>query len=192
LVKDFWSWPMELSKVKSTNVKFRAESLIREVLTNQARNIINADRKARIIIIVNVAVISIIISSFDLLQHQEPYDHMPIFVILNANAICLLLAMRSIGKLHVGKLDNQNIVNQLDYKHYLKNPKDEFIREMIVNVSDKRNVIRMALIEMYEQGQLLDKKNRYLHFAITSLGIGLVIAILVLASIKLIIRGQLA
>lgn len=159
-------------------VKFRAETLIKETIGNNLRSIINTDRKARIVIIVNVAVISIIVSSASQMPPDENnVKYFPLFFILISNCVCLLLAIRSVGQFRHTPHRDERLKNFIDHNVYLEMPLDAFVRIMQLKLSEKENITTMAIIEMYEQGMLLKKKNTFLSYAFISLGIGLNLAI---------------
>jgi hypothetical protein len=170
---------MELkNKASSKPVKFRAETLVRETMATNVKNIINTDRKARIVIIVNVALISIIISSYTYIN-QSKLSQLPLLIILISNCLCLLLAIRSVGQLGIRKNKPKEYERLLDYQVYIKNGINAFVSTMHVRLASKRDIFTLALIEMYGQGELLDKKNRYLNYAFACLGLGLNLAILI-------------
>lgn len=172
---------------KSVKIKFRAETLVRESIATQVKHVINTDRKARILIIINVAVISILTSSISYVKSEVNVKdvHGAIFIILLSNCVCLLFAIRSVGQFNSGTKTNNGIENILSYYRYSGWPIESYLEFMREKLSDKENLINLALIELYDQGQLLKKKSRFLNFAFATLGIGLTAGLSILLSYSL-------
>lgn len=76
---------------------FRAETLIRNASTNNVRYIINADRKSRILIIVNAGIISAIMSLTGFQMPHELLPEIPKVLLLITNIISLLFALKIRG-----------------------------------------------------------------------------------------------
>jgi hypothetical protein len=169
---------MSDSILKSKSVKFRAELLVREILSNNTRLIANSDRKARILIIFNVTIISILISSYSMISNTK-VSQAPLIIVMISNCLCLLLSIRSVGQMRKKVNMDLDYTNWLDYSVFRSMEVDVFVRTLQDKLADKRNVFKLALIELYGQGQLLNQKNFFINSAFVCLGIGLNLALLI-------------
>ncbi len=86
----------EKKKEEKQKEKFRAETLIRNASANNARYIVNADRKSRILIFVNAAIISVLISLTGFQVPNEILPEIPKALLLIANIASLLFALKSV------------------------------------------------------------------------------------------------
>jgi hypothetical protein len=172
---------------KPGKIKFRAETLVRESIATQVKHVINTDRKARILIVINVAVISVLTSSISYLRNEIEVNDVQgaIFIILLSNCVCLLFSIRSVGQFNSGTKTNNGIENILSYHRYSGWPIESYLEFMREKLSDKENLINLALIELYDQGQLLRKKSHLLNFAFATLGIGLTAGLSILIAYSL-------
>ena len=160
--------------------KFKAETLIRNATTNNVRHIVNADRKARIIILVNATIISILISLTSFQVPSQILTEIPKAVLLITNIISLLFALKAVGSLHTAKGEaKRKLKNLLDYEEYGNMTFDDYLRDMKNILADNEKILEYAIIDLYEQGQLLQKKYKYLGAAFRVFGLGMLIAILI-------------
>lgn len=168
--------------------RFKAENLIRLASTNNARYIVNADRKARIIIIVNAAIISILISLTGFQVPNQILPEIPKIILLITNIICLLFALKSVESLHTAKVeDKEELKILLDYTKYVDMPFGDYLQNMKNLLADHEKVFEQAIIDLYMQGQLLQNKNRYLETAFRIFGYGMLATILTFLLIQFIL-----
>jgi len=166
-------------KKEKKEEKFRAETLIRNASANNARYIVNADRKSRILIIVNAAVISVLISLTGFQKPNEILPAIPIAVLLIANIVSLLFALRSVEALHTAENgDKEELKNLLDYKHYGDIAIGDYLQGMKSVLADSEKILKYAIEDLYQQGQLLRKKYKYLKMAFRAFGFGMVAAVI--------------
>ena len=171
------SYAMKKEKKK---VKFRAETLIRNATTNNVRYIINADRKARILIIVNAGIISVIMSLTDFQVPDEILPALPKAMLLISNIASLLFGLKAVESLHTAEKGNgQELKNLLDFHQFGNMPAIDYIQDMKTILDDSERVLDYAVEDLYWQGKLLQKKYGYLKMAFRAMGFGMLAAVIV-------------
>lgn len=166
-------------KKEKKKEKFRAESLIRNASSNNARYIVNADRKSRILIIVNAAIISVLMSITGFQVPNEILPVIPIALLLIANIVSLLFALKSVESLHTaGNTNKEELKNLLDFKYYGDMAIGEYLQDMKTVLADNEKVLKYAIEDLYQQGQLLRNKYKYLKMAFRAFGLGMLAAII--------------
>lgn len=104
----------------------------------------------------------------------------PKAVLLITNIISLLFALKAVGSLHSTKGEaKRELKNLLDYEEYGNMTFDDYLRDMKNILADNEKILEYAIIDLYEQGQLLQKKYKYLGVAFRVFGLGMLIAILI-------------
>ncbi|HNP06628.1 MAG TPA: DUF5706 domain-containing protein [Cyclobacteriaceae bacterium] len=166
---------------KNSKIKFRAENLVRNASTNNIRLIVNTDRKARIIIIVNASIITLLISFTNFQVPAQILPEVPKVVLLLTNIVSLLFALRSVRLFQVTE---KGADSGFDQKRYTGTTFDEFRKNMKAVLAKDERVVEFAILELYEQDLLLQKKYRYLGLAFRIFGIGMMIAILITVILK--------
>lgn len=165
-------------KEEKKKEKFRAETLIRNASANNARYIVNADRKSRILIFVNAAIISVLISLTGFQVPNEILPEIPKALLLIANIVSLLFALRSVEALHaVENGDKEELKNLLDFKHYGDMTIGDYLQDIKSVLADSEKILKYAIEDLYQQGLLLRKKYKYLKMAFRAFGIGMVAAV---------------
>lgn len=158
---------------------FRAESLLRNASTNNARYIVNSDRKARIITIVNAGIISIIISLAGFQVPDEILPEIPKAILLITNVISLVFALKSVRSLHPAKEGNrQESKYLLDYAEHEGMTFDDYFNAMKEILTDDEKVLEYAIFDLYRQGKLLQEKHKHLKIAFLVFGLGMLMAII--------------
>jgi Cu/Ag efflux pump CusA len=91
----------------------------------------------------------------------------------------LLLSVRSVGQMQSKVDNNGEYTNWLNYNVFRSMEVGSFVRTLQEKLADKQNVFKLALVELYGQGQLLSRKNHFLNLAFVCLGIGINFALLI-------------
>ena len=66
----------------------------------------------------------------------------------------------------------------MDYKHYVGMAFGNYLQDMKIILADNEKVLEYAINDLYQQGQLLRSKYKYLKMAFRVFGFGMVAAIL--------------
>lgn len=166
---------------KDNKIKFRAENLVRNTSTNNIRLIVNADRKARIIIIVNASIITLLISITNFQVPAQILPEVPKVLLLLTNIVSLLFALRSVRLFHVTEKGAKSFFEENRLTSPTFNKFRENMEAILVN---NGRVIEFAILELYEQSLLLQRKYKYLGLAFRVFGAGMMIAILTTVILK--------
>ena len=159
--------------------RFRAETLIRNASTNNVRYIVNADRKSRILIIVNAGIISVLMSLTGFQVPDEILPALPKAFLLITNVISLLFALKSVESLYTAeKGEKEKLKNLLDFKQYGEMLISDYLKDMKTVLADDEKVLEYAIEDLYQQGQLLRIKYKYLKMAFRALGFGMLAAVI--------------
>ncbi|WP_339144618.1 Pycsar system effector family protein [Croceitalea sp. MTPC5] len=163
------------------------------MLTNTLRNhyTLNqmVDRKARIILSVNVVLLSFIISR--IIANQNVYDF-KFYVIVIGSLFCLVSIIYSVLAIIPESDKNQmnaeslksGSLNPLYFGNYLSMEEEDFENTMIEMGGDSEFAHRSMLKDMYHIGVILDRKRRYLKNSVVALTIGVCIALILSIILK--------
>jgi hypothetical protein len=166
---------------KIDKIKFRAENLVRNISTNNVRLIVNADRKARIIIIINATIIAVLVTITGFQMPTQILPETPKVILLLTNLLSLLFALRSVKLFYVEKEGTKGILNSNEYTY---STFDEFHKYMTTVLAKNERVVEYAIRELYMQGILLQRKYYYLGVTFKVFGIGMMTTILVLVLLQ--------
>ncbi|MEZ4945051.1 MAG: DUF5706 domain-containing protein [Cyclobacteriaceae bacterium] len=169
---------------KDSKIKFRAENLVRNTSTNNIRLIVNADRKARIIIIVNASIITLLISITNFQVPAQILPEVPKVLLLLTNIVSLLFALKSVRLFHLTEKGAKSIFEE---NRPTSPTFDEFRKNMKAILERNERVVEFAILELYEQSLLLQRKYKYLGLAFRVFGIGMMIAILTTVILKFVL-----
>ena len=104
----------EKKKKKKSNKVIRTDSLLRKTSSNYIRLIVDADRKARIMIVVNSILLTISVTLLTKALNDRPNVWMSATLLMAANLITLFFSILSVKpELHssIGKETKNNILH---------------------------------------------------------------------------------
>jgi hypothetical protein len=158
--------------------EIKTDSLLRETSTHYIRLIGDADRKARIMIVVNSILLTISITFLTKTLHQGPPIWISLTLLLISNLVALFFTITSVQpELHVsvGKDTEDNILHYKKSSEYsLREYTTEILNTMQVN--DKK--VDAMIKELHYFGNLLTRKYKLLKIAYRCFYWGMVVSIM--------------
>ena len=169
------------------------------MLTNTLRNhyTLNqmVDRKARILLSINVVILSFIIGR--IIGNNLQYDF-KFFVIICASIFCLISIIYSVLAIMPDNKKKQlteqalktGEMNPLHFGNYLNMSSDSYENSMMEMSEDMDFPHRSMLKEIYHVGTLLERKRKFLKYSLTIMSVGICLS-LILSIVFKIFMGSL-
>lgn len=154
--------------------RIRTDALLRETSTNFIRLIGDADRKARIMLIVNSIFLTISATMLTKTIKDTPCVWISAAILMLSNVIALYLSIRSV-QLEFNKYDNVDTI--LHYKKCHQLPFLSYMEQINETMEDNEKKKEAIIKEMYHYGNLLTVKYRLLHLAYRIFSLGMVLTV---------------
>ena len=155
--------------------RIRTDAVLRETSTNFIRLIGDADRKARIMLIVN----SIFLTISATLITKTPGDTKGVWIsaiiLMLSNMISLYLSIKSVQS-EINDTDGEDTI--LHYKKCHQLPLSLYIDKINEIMEDNDKKKEAIIKEMYYYGNLLTIKYRLLHFAYRIFSAGMILTMI--------------
>jgi hypothetical protein len=152
--------------------RIRTDALLRETSTNFIRLIGDADRKARIMLIVNSIFLTISATMFSKTLKDTPGIWISAIILMLSNMISLYLSIKSV-QLEINNTDSGDTI--LHYKKCHQLPLSIYIDKINETMEDNEKKKEAIIKEMYYYGNLLTVKYRLLHLAYRIFSAGMVL-----------------
>ncbi|MFS4466825.1 Pycsar system effector family protein [Maribacter sp. 2210JD10-5] len=149
------------------------------------------DRKARIILSLNVVILSLIIGN--ILKSTLEFNSV-IIVLFGGSIFCVLSIIFSVLAILPEKDKNMltaekmksNEMNPLFFGNYLNMPYTSFEDTMIEMRADTDFAHRAMLKDMYHVGKILERKRKFLRYSVIAMTIGICLSLLLAICIKVV------
>ena len=166
---------LEKERLKEEHIK--GDALLKETFSNYIRLIGDADRKARIMIIVNSILLTLALTIITKLVDHVPHAWITAVVLIISNLLSLFLSILSVrpeikSRLsdHMDNMLHYQNTTQFDFREY-----SQRIRSMLL---DNEAKVDSLIKDLYFYGNLLSQKYRLMKAAYRLFYVGVVIAAL--------------
>ena len=177
-----------MKKEKILN-EIKTDSLLRGTSANFIRLISDADRKARIMIVVNSILLTVSVTLLTKVYHQGRPTWVPIILLTVSSLLSLLFTILSIKPdLHVnlGKDTEDNI---LHYKKCSEYSMREYEAHIMNTMNDNAKKLEAMIKELHYFGNLLTRQYRFLKIAYRCFYWGLSLSVVTYLFILLLFTG---
>ncbi len=170
-------------KIKSQNTTSGRgkDTLFRITVRNQIDMISIADNKANMIISINTIIISLVVAimgaSFANPYFSSAQITIPFLILLFSNTISAVFSILAARPRFRKGPPNYKTSSMLYFGNFRHIPLTEYIQEMEEIITSKKSVYRNLIIDLYNNGQILDKKYRMLSVSYTAFLIGIILCV---------------
>jgi len=145
-----WIWP-EPSPIKT-------DSLLRETTSHYIRLIGDADRKARIMIVVNSILLTIGVTILTRVMHNQPLVWISAVLLIAANIITLFFSVASVKPELHSPIEKETEENILHYKKCIEYSLVEYTSRIKATMNDDNKKEEAMIRDLYFFGNLLGTK----------------------------------
>lgn len=156
---------LEKNKKKKSNKVIKTDAILRETSSNYIRLIGDADRKARIMIVVNSILLTISVTLLTKALNDKPNVWISATLLMAANLVTLFFSILSVKpELHssIGKETENNI---LHYKKCMEYSLMDYTTQLLDTMADGDKKIEAVIKNLYFFGNLLCMKYKLLKIA---------------------------
>lgn len=178
----------ESKKGKRDNERIRTDALLRETFTNYIRLIGDADRKARIMLIVNTIFLTISVTLLTKAIHDIPYVWISAVILMLSNMLTLFFSIQSVRPEFKKFLDKDVENNIMHYKSCHQLSLEEYSAQLKDTLLNNDKKMEAVIKDLYHYGNLLAIKYRLLNVAYHLFSWGILLAVLSYLFIILIIQ----
>lgn len=151
--------------VESGKGRIRTDALLREKATNYIRLIGDADRKARIILVVNTIFLTICITLLNYSVRLDSNIWISVLILLLSNLICLFYSIKSVKPEFRQEKTAQCRENILHYNKCRELTLEEYKTAIRKTMEDREKKMDSLIGDLYFYGNLLHIKYRLLGIA---------------------------
>lgn len=154
----------EIKKNKKNEV-IRTENLLRDTSNRYIRLIVDSDRKARIMIIVNSISLTAGVTVITSVIHKYPLVWISAAILICANLIALFFTIMSVKPDLKSDISKETENNMLHYKKCVELRLAEYTSQMLDTMHNNDKKIDAVIKELYFFGNLLGAKYRLMKVA---------------------------
>ena len=169
------------AKSKSNTSGRGKDTLFRITIRNQIDMISIADNKANMIISINTIVISLIVAIMGA-SFANPYFAsnqvtVPLLILLFSNTVSAVFSILAARPRFRKGPPNYKTNSMLYFGNFRHIPLTKYIQEMEDIITSRDSVYRNLIIDLYNFGQILDKKYRMLSVSYTAFLVGIILCV---------------
>ena len=168
-------------KTKETTSGRGKDTLFRVTIRNQIDMISIADNKANMIISINTIIISLVVAimgaSFVNPYFESKQVTVPFLILLFSNTISAVFSILAARPRFRKGPPNYKTNSMLYFGNFRHIPLTKYIQEIEDIIASRQSVYRNLIIDMYNNGQILDRKYRMLSVAYTAFLIGIILCV---------------
>jgi len=158
------------------------ETLFRITIRNQIDQISIADNKANMIISINTIIISLVVA-FMGAGFSGPYFNgqqiaIPFTILLLSSTISAIFSILAARPRFRRGPPNYKANSMLFFGNFRHMPLSKYIVEMEELITSKEDIYRNLIIDLYNYGQILDRKYRMLSVSYTAFLIGIILTVI--------------
>lgn len=168
---------MEVRKNKKKKDRIRTDSLLRETTTHYIRLIGDADRKARIMLVVNSILLTISITLLTKSLNDIPHVWISAALLIIANLLTLLFSVLSVKPELHSHIAKETEDNMLHYKKCTKYNLQDYTAMVLETIHDNDKKMEAMIKDMYYFGNLLNMKYRLIKMAYRVFFWGIVVSV---------------
>jgi hypothetical protein len=170
--------------------KIKTDVILKETSGNYVRLIGDADRKARIMLVVNSLFLTLSVTLISKIIGDVPHSWLFASILMLSNVISLFFSIRSI-KPEFTHAENEEIENNiLHYKKTNELTLDEYRSQIQSTLTDDTQKMDAFIKELYFYGRLLNMKYKLLKIAYRFFLWGIVLAVLTYIFILIMFNQQ--
>ena len=178
----------EPKRGKKEKERIRTDALLRDTSTNYIRLIGDADRKARIMLVVNSVFLTISITLLTKSMDDIPFVWISATILMLSNVLTLFFSIQSVKpefkKDHHKDCDN----NILHYKKSSRIPLEEYAAQLKDTMLDNDKKMDAIIKDLYHYGNLLTTKYKLLNIAYHLFSWGILLSVVSYLFIILIVN----
>ena len=178
----------EPKRGKKEKERIRTDALLRDTSTNYIRLIGDADRKARIMLVVNSVFLTISITLLTRSMDDIPFVWISATILMLSNVLTLFFSIQSVKpefkKDHHKDCDN----NILHYKKSSRIPLEEYAAQLKDTMLDNDKKMDAIIKDLYHYGNLLTTKYKLLNIAYQLFSWGILLSVVSYLFIILIVN----
>ncbi len=157
------------------------DTLFRITIRNQIDQISIADNKANMIISINTIIISLVVAitgaSFSNPYLNSSQVTVPLMILLFASTVSAIFSILAARPRFRKGPPNYKTNSMLYFGNFRHIPLKDYIQEMEEIITSKQSVYRNLIIDLYNFGQILDKKYRMLSVSYTAFLVGIILCV---------------
>ena len=173
-------------KKKKNDDGIKTDSLLRETSSHYIRLIGDADRKARIMIVVNSILLTVGVTLLTRVIGTAAHIWISAVLLIIANLITLFFSILSVKPELHSKFDKETENHMLHYKKCIEYTLAEYKNQLLNMLNDNDKKIDAMIKDLYFYGNLLSMKYRLIKVAYRIFFWGLLIVIISYVTILLI------
>jgi hypothetical protein len=158
--------------------KVKTDVLLRETSTNYIRLIGDADRKARIMLLVNSIFLTISVTLISKAIENIPYSWIFASILMLSNVLSLFFSVQSVRPEFIRHSDEETENNILHYKKCIDLSLEQYRFELNTTMKDESRKMDAFIKELYYYGRLLSFKYKLLKVAYLFFSWGVLLAVL--------------
>ncbi len=154
-----------LREDKKANEGIKTDSLLRTTSSQYLRLIGDADRKARIMIVVNSIMLTIGVTVLTKTINNPSYVWISAIFLICANLLTLFFSVVSVQPELQSHISKEVENNMLHYKKCHEYPLDQYITLMMNTMQDNDQKLEAVIKDLYFFGNLLNRKYKFIKMA---------------------------
>jgi len=170
--------------------KIKTDVILKETAANYVRLIGDADRKARIMLVVNSLFLTLSVTLISKIIANVPYSWLFASILMFSNVVSLFFSVQSVKPEFTHANNNETETNILHYKKCNDLTLEQYRAEINSTLIDDTQKMDAFIKELYFYGRLLNMKYRLLKIAHYFFLWGIVLAVLVYIITLIMFRGQ--
>jgi len=170
--------------------KIKTDVILKETSTNYVRLIGDADRKARIMLVVNSVFLTLSVTLMTKLIGTIQYGWVFASILMTSNVISLFFSVQSVKPEFNQARDEQAENNILHYKKCSELSLDEYRAQISSTLLDDSQKMESFIKELYFYGRLLTIKYKLLKKAYYFFSWGILLAVLTYIFLLIIVNRQ--
>jgi hypothetical protein len=165
-------------KEEKKKKKIKTDVILKGTSSNYVKLIGDADRKARIMLVVNSVFLTLSITLMTKLVGSIQYGWIFASILMASNVVSLFFSVQSVKpEFNLGK-EEQAEDNILHYKKCAELSLDEYRAQINSTIIDEAQKMESFIKELYFYGRLLNSKYRLLKMAYYFFSLGILLAVL--------------
>jgi hypothetical protein len=170
--------------------KIKTDVILKETAGNYVRLIGDADRKARIMLLVNSLFLTLSVTLISKIIADVPYSWLFASILMFSNVVSLFFSIQSVKPEFTRAKNDETENNILHYKKCDDLSLDEYRSQINSTLIDDTQKMDAFIKELYFYGRLLNMKYKLLKIAHHFFLWGIVLAVLVYIITLIMLRGQ--
>jgi len=170
--------------------KLRTDFILKETSSNYVRLIGDADRKARIMLVVNSVFLTLSVTLMTKLIDTIQYGWIFASILMLSNVVSLFFSVQSVKPEFHSANDEQTENNILHYKKCSELSLDEYRAQINSTIIDDTQKMESFVKELYFYGRLLNTKYKLLKLAYYFFSWGILLAVLTYVVLLVVVNGQ--